>query len=194
MLPWAVYGTPGDADEAPRASTLLIVERPLTGIGGGETIRDLHQDAPFSMVALTADDLSGTSARVRAKKADGSWGPWYEAETLEGLGDDGAVRHRCDPPLAVRGTEPVFVGLTTDVQIAVSKPSGVSPTVTTPASGPAKPGLGYLPANVEQPLAQDLSAVLISPPKAPVTSPGRHRSRHAGGPATTHHRTWPMGR
>ena len=49
----------------------------LTGIGGGETVREVHQDTPFSLVALTAADLSGTSARVRAKKSDGSWGPWY---------------------------------------------------------------------------------------------------------------------
>ena len=37
-----------------------------------------------------------TSARVRAKKPDGSWGPWYEAEALEGVGPDvrGPARHR----------------------------------------------------------------------------------------------------
>ena len=33
---------------------------------------------------------------------------------------------------------------------------------------PAKPGLGYVPANVEQPFAQNINAVLISPPQAPV--------------------------
>ena len=51
-------------------------------------VREIHQDTPFSMVALTADDLTGTSAQVRAKKPDGSWGPWYEAETLDGVGPD----------------------------------------------------------------------------------------------------------
>ena len=136
----------------PSATIPLIVERPLTGIGGGETIRELHQDTPFAMVALTADDLSGTSTRVRAKKPDGSWGPWYEAENLEGVGPEAA---------AVRGTDPVYVGRTTDVQIAVRRPS------TAAATSP-KPGLGYLPAAVERPLGQDLKAVLISPPQAPV--------------------------
>ena len=156
MLPWALYGTPENGTESSVASTPLIVERPLAGIGGGETIRELHQDAPFSMVALTADDLTGTSARVRAKKSDGSWGPWYEAESLDGVGPEGQN---------VRGTDPVFVGRTTDVQIAVTRPTGSTPAVTPATPGP---GLGYLPANVEQPLTGNLNAVLISPPQAPV--------------------------
>jgi uncharacterized protein with LGFP repeats len=150
----AVFGMPDEPAKAPLATTTLIVERPLTGVGGGETIRDVHQDTPFSMVALTAEDLSGTSARVRAKKADGSWGPWYEAENLDGVGPDGS---------AVRGTDPVFVGRTTDVQIAVTRPV---PRPAAPA--PSKPDLGYRPVNVERPLSQDLKAVLISPPQAPV--------------------------
>ncbi|MET0456687.1 MAG: N-acetylmuramoyl-L-alanine amidase [Mycobacterium sp.] len=174
ILPWAVYGTPGD-DEAPQATAPLIVERPLTGLGGGETIRDLHQDTPFSMVALTADDLSGTSARVRAKKADGSWGPWYEAEALDGVGPDNGGQ--CTPPdrcapTRVTGTDPIFVGRTTDVQIAVTRPTGATRTPVGPRPGPsddpARADLGYLPVNVEHPLAQDFSAVLISPPQAPV--------------------------
>lgn len=155
----ALYGLPGGPTEAPSSTAPLIVERPLAGIGGGETIRDIHQDTPFSMVALTSDDLGATSARVRAKKPDGSWGPWYHAETLDGVGDGSA-----------RGTDPVFVGRTTDVQIAVVRPVGATPTPPRagPPSGPAKPGLGYVPANTQHPLTQDLNAVLISPPQAPV--------------------------
>lgn len=156
ILPLAMSGTTAAPTRAPVATTPLIVERPLTGIGGGETIRDVHQDTPFAMVALTADDLSGTSTRVRAKKPDGSWGPWYEAENLDGVGPEGT---------AVRGTDPVFVGRTTDVQIAVNRPTPVARTIV---PSPPRPGLGYLPANVEQPLSQDLKAVLISPPQAPV--------------------------
>ena len=110
------------------------------------------------MVALTAEDLTGTSARVRAKKPDGSWGPWYEAEALEGVGDGSPGPH---------GTEPVFVGRTTTVQIAVTRPDGAAPTAPTAASR-AKPGLGYVPATVEQPFGQNINAVLISPPQAPV--------------------------
>ena len=76
------------------------------------------------MVALTAEDLTGTSARVHAKKDDGSWGPWYEAEQLDGVG--------ADLP-GPRGTDPVFVGRTNTVQIAVTRPADA------PATGPATP-------------------------------------------------------
>ncbi|MGX9788685.1 N-acetylmuramoyl-L-alanine amidase [Mycobacterium sp. MMS18-G62] len=159
ILPWAINGLPGEGDKPQTVQTPQLSQQPLTGLGGGETIREVHQDTPFSMVALTAEDLSGTTARVRAKKSDGSWGPWYEAEAFDGVGPDSP---------AARGTEPVFVGRTTTVQIAITRPAGApttGPQAPTP-SGP--PGLGYVPANVEQPFGQNINAVLISPPQAPV--------------------------
>jgi len=97
MLPLAVNGLPGDNNAKPAVQAPQLAQQPLTGLGGGETIREVHQDTPFSMVAVTAEDLTGTTARVRAEKADGSWGPWYDAETLEGVGPESAVP---------RGTEP----------------------------------------------------------------------------------------
>jgi uncharacterized protein with LGFP repeats len=161
ILPWVLPSTPFDEDRRPLAEQTQLSQQPLTGLGGGETIREVHQETPFSLVALTAADLSGTSARVRAKKPDGSWGPWYEAENLDGVGDGSS---------APRGTEPVFVGLTTTVQIEVNRPAGAT------ASGPrkpvetgaAEPDLGYLPANTNQPFGQNVNAVLISPPEAPI--------------------------
>ncbi|HEY6646903.1 MAG TPA: cold-shock protein, partial [Mycobacterium sp.] len=78
LLPWAINGLPGDGDNRPSLPAPQLAQQPLTGLGGGETIREVHQATPFSMVALTAEDLTGTSAKVRAMKADGSWGPWYE--------------------------------------------------------------------------------------------------------------------
>ena len=156
MLPLAINGVPGDDHHASPAPQ--FAQQPLTGVGGGETVREIHQNTPFSLVALTAEDLSGTSAKVRARRADGSWGPWYQAETLEGVGPGSA------PP---RGTEPVFVGSTTTVQISVMRPAGAASTVAA-TNTPAKPGLGYLPADVEKPFAQNINAVLISPPQAPV--------------------------
>ncbi|BBY18972.1 N-acetylmuramoyl-L-alanine amidase [Mycolicibacterium litorale] len=158
ILPWAVDGLPGDDNDSAAPGAPVLTEQALPGLGGGETIRELHQDTPFSMVALTADDLTGTSARVRAKKDDGSWGPWYEAEPLEGVGEENA---------ALRGTDPVFVGRTTTVQIAVTRPPDAAPTAP-PAKAPEGPRLGYVPATVEQPFAQNINAVLISPPQAPV--------------------------
>ncbi|MCV7283599.1 LGFP repeat-containing protein [Mycolicibacterium flavescens] len=159
LLPMAVYGLPGEDTGAPAADAPQVTEQPLT-VGGGETIRELHQDTPFSMVALTAQDLTGTSARVRAKKADGSWGPWYDAEPMEGVGPQ-------DAGPGLRGTEPVFVGRTTTVQIAVIRPPG-TPAPAAPKPATKAPDLGYVPANVEQPVGQNLNAVLISPPQAPV--------------------------
>jgi uncharacterized protein with LGFP repeats len=159
ILPWAINGLPGEGDKPPTIQAPQLAQQPLTGLGGGETIRQVHQDTPFSMVALTAEDLKGTTARIRAKKADGSWGQWYEAEALDGVGPDSP---------AARGTEPVFVGRTTTVQIAVTRPPAAP---TTAAQAPAQtgtPGLGYVPANVEQPFGQNINAVLISPPQAPV--------------------------
>ena len=164
LVPLGVHAAPREPSPAPVATTPLIVERPLASVGGGETIRDVHQSTPFAMVALTADDLSGTSVHVRAKKADGSWGPWYEAETLAGVGPEAAgpctSPGRC-APAPVRGTDPVFVGRTTDVQISVKRPAPTLPP-------PGGPSLGYRPMAAEHPLSQDLKAVLISPPQAPV--------------------------
>jgi uncharacterized protein with LGFP repeats len=161
ILPWALPSTPFDEGRRPLAEQTQLAQQPLTGLGGGETIREVHQDTPFSLVALTATDLSTTSARVRAKKPDGSWGPWYAAENLDGVGDGGT---------APRGTEPVFVGLTTTVQISVTRPGGT--TASAPqsrvATAPAKPDLGYLPANTGQPFGQNVNAVLISPPQSPM--------------------------
>ncbi|MCV7223301.1 N-acetylmuramoyl-L-alanine amidase [Mycolicibacterium elephantis] len=163
MLPMAIYGLPGgDDDRPPALEAPKMAQQPLTDLGGGETIREIHQDTPFAMVALTASDLTGTSARVRAKKADGTWGPWYDVEPLEGVGPDG-------PDAAgPRGTEPVFVGRTTTVQIAVTRPQGAAPTPAEQVADADRPELGYVPANVEQPFGQNLNAVLISPPQAPV--------------------------
>ncbi len=156
MLPMAVYGIPGnDGPDTSSPAAPQLAQQPLNGLGGGETVREIHQSTPFSMVALTADDLTGTSARVRAKKPDGTWGPWYEAEALEGVGPDKPAAS------APHGTEPVFVGRTTTVQIAVTRPAA-------PRPADHRQALGYVPANVEQPFAQNINAVLISPPQAPV--------------------------
>ncbi len=162
ILPWAIDGSSVQQD-SPRAADTLLAEQPLPGLHGGVSVRELSQSTPFSMVALTGDDLTGTSARVRAKRADGNWGPWYNAETLRTTGSDD------DAPGGPRGTDPVFVGNTTSVQIAVTRPEGAPVTTAAPAVHDDNAGgLGYRPASTERPLGQNLSAVLISPPRAPV--------------------------
>ena len=151
ILPWAVTSTVNQREHSARAGDTHLAQQPLVGLGGGVTVREISQATPFSMVALTGGDLTGTTARVRARQADGSWGKWYDTETLSGRSDGGP-----------RGTDPVFVGKTTTVQISVSRPPGAPQTVPPKTAAPA--GLGYLPATTEQPLAQNISAILITPP------------------------------
>ena len=155
-----VSGTIGH--DVPNADDTILVHQPLAGVGGGETIREISQSAPFSMVALTGNDLTGTSARVRARQTDGSWGTWCDTENLESNSDDTVVG-------GPRGTDPVFVGSTTTVQIAITRPPEAEVTVTPPETAlDAGRELGYIPANAEQSIAQNLSAVLITPPESPV--------------------------
>lgn len=161
----AVNGVPGATPrDAPRAEDTILTEQPLAGVGGGETIREVRQAESFSMVAVTGSDLSGTSARVRAERPDGSWGPWYTAERFELGAEDveGTGTH---------GTDPIYVGPTTAVQIAVTRPRDAAPTTTPPQNGlDAGRDLGYIPANAAEPLTQTLSAVLISPPQTTAES------------------------
>jgi uncharacterized protein with LGFP repeats len=164
ILPWALNGLPGaHTDRVVTAAATELSQQPLTGVGGGVTVREVSQSTPFSLVALTADDLTGTTAKVRAKRPDGSWGPWYTAYTVETGRADSA------PPHGPRGTEPIFVGRTTSVQIAITRPAVAGPPpVAAKVAKNAKPPLGYVPAAVERPLGQDINAVLISPPQGPV--------------------------
>ncbi|MBO0865286.1 MAG: LGFP repeat-containing protein, partial [Mycobacterium sp.] len=161
ILPWA---TAPDQRDQPKPGGTQLIQQPLIGVGGGLTIREVSRPTPFSMVALTGGDLTDTSARVRAKRADGSWGPWYDAETLESGPESDKTGGSARGP---RGTEPVFVGTTTTVQIALTRPAGAPVTSAPPAKTPAKAGLGYRPMTVEHPLAQNISAILIAPPQAP---------------------------
>jgi uncharacterized protein with LGFP repeats len=162
MVPWAVGGLPGDDDEHVLADDTVLTQQPLAGVGGGETVREISQETPFSMVALTGSDLTGTSARLRAKRPDGSWGPWYDAERFE-LGSEDVEGN------GTQGTDPVYVGDTTTVQIAVTRPADAPVTIEPAQSGlDAGRELGYIPANAQEPLSQTMSAVLISPPQAPV--------------------------
>ncbi len=164
ILPWTLYPPSQNAPAPARAGDTQLNQQPLVGLTGGVTVREVSQRKPFSMVALTGSDLTGTTARVRAKRADGSWGPWYDAETVESAGSDRAPGNSA----GARGTDPVFVGNTTAVQIAVTRPASAAVTSAPPAAATAKSGLGYIPASAERPFAQNISAVLISPPQAPV--------------------------
>ncbi|WP_423790959.1 N-acetylmuramoyl-L-alanine amidase [Mycobacterium ahvazicum] len=159
------------APPAPRPThDTKLAEQPLVGLGGGVTVREVTQETPFSLVALTGD-LAGTSTRVRAKHPDGSWGPWYQTEYETAAPDNGPPAAESalppGPTEGPRSTDPVFVGTTTTVQIAVTRPLDAAETVAAPPAAPVN-GLGYRPASREQPFGQNISAILISPPQAPV--------------------------
>ncbi|WP_197506158.1 LGFP repeat-containing protein [Mycobacterium sp. ACS4054] len=151
----------GTAGSPPARGTQLA-EQPLVGLGGGVTVRQISQDTPFSLVALTGD-LAGTSTRVRARRPDGSWGPWYQTEYETAAPDGATAAGSLEGP---RGTDPVFVGTTTTVEIAVTRPID-APVTQAPPAPPSEAALGYKPASREQPFGQNISAILISPPQAP---------------------------
>ncbi|MDT5146891.1 MAG: hypothetical protein QOC58_1536, partial [Mycobacterium sp.] len=132
IVSWAAGATRDRrAPDPPRTHDTQLAEQPLVGLGAGVTVRELSQDTPFSLVALTGD-LAGTSTRVRAKRSDGSWGPWYQTEyetaapdPVSNAGSEGSAE-------GPRSTDPVFVGTTTTVQIAVTRP--LDAAVTRPPS------------------------------------------------------------
>ncbi len=160
ILPWAAR--PERDPSLAHGDEVQLNQQPLVGLTGGVTVREVSSPRPFSMVALTGGDLSGTTARVRAKRTDGTWGPWYETEALEAE-TRGVLSGSADP----HGTDPVFVGNTTTVQIAVTRPAG-APVTSAPARTPSTSRrLGYVPMTAERSLAQNISAVLITPPQAP---------------------------
>ncbi|MGW0040948.1 N-acetylmuramoyl-L-alanine amidase [Rhodococcus sp. NPDC003348] len=141
----------------------------------GTAVKEIVRDTPFSMIALTSE-LGTTAAKVRAKLADGSWGPWFATEQLDTGKTDQA-------PAGKTGTEPVYVGNTTAVQVLVTKaaqavaalPTGSAdqtlPNVLTPTD-PTKDPVAFAPAAVSTPLrgqdpaqqlADAVTAVLIAP-------------------------------
>jgi uncharacterized protein with LGFP repeats len=158
------------APDPPPSGGTEVAEQLLIGLGGGVSIREVTQDTPFSLVGLTGD-LAGTSTRVRAKRPDGSWGPWYQTEYETAAPDNGPAgsesARAAGPSEGPRSTDPLFVGTTRTVQIAVTRPIDAPLTQPAPVPPATKDGLGYQPVSREQPYAQNISAILISPPQAP---------------------------
>ncbi|MBF6135995.1 N-acetylmuramoyl-L-alanine amidase [Nocardia otitidiscaviarum] len=98
----------------------------------GAQVKEITRDTPFSMVALTAKELVGTTTMIRAKAPDGSWGPWYEAEPVDTTSADGVTDART-------GTEPIYVGDTKSVQILVTRKPASTTSAGTIGTDPAQP-------------------------------------------------------
>lgn len=150
----------------------------------GAVVKELKQDTPFSMVALTSTGLDNASAQIRRQLDDGSWGPWLATEPVDTGVDDAAAAPE------KQGTEPIFVGATKAVQLLMTpRPQAPVPAPApapepAPAPAPApevapapEQPLGYTPASVSKPLRQQdtplataidgISAVLIQPGTSP---------------------------
>ncbi|TQM29461.1 LGFP repeat-containing protein [Nocardia bhagyanarayanae] len=128
----------------------------------GAQVKELSRDTPFSVVALTARDLANTRAMVRARQPNGTWGPWYESEPIDTRRNDRA------PADGTAGTEPIYVGNTTAVQILVTrKPAATAPQTSgaAPSSGPLQPVPAAAPRDNDpaQFAPPSLTAVLIDP-------------------------------
>jgi uncharacterized protein with LGFP repeats len=98
------------------------------GTPQGALVKEISQDKPFSMVGLTWDGVAETTAYIRAKQADGSWGPWISADKVDGVSNK-------DPDK--QGTEPVWVGDANVVQIAITNDGVAAPGAGT--EDPAAP-------------------------------------------------------
>jgi len=144
---------------------------------GAVTVKELTQDNPFRMVALTSNSATAPAAKVRAKQPDGTWGPWLSTTRI-----DTPTRGGTAVP-GKQGTEPIYVGTTTSVQVVVPSPQ----TTALPSPAPDTP-TPYVPAALATPLAgggdqpSDVTAVLIDPGTGPA---GTQRPGNAtvGGPA-----------
>ncbi|WP_232850587.1 N-acetylmuramoyl-L-alanine amidase [Nocardia acididurans] len=116
----------------------------------GAQVKELSRETPFSMVALTAQDLAGRSAMIRAQRPDGSWGPWYPAEEVDGRAKANGRT----------GTEPIYVGNTKSVQVLVTRKQATAPV----QGQPTEPGpLSHDSSDPAQIDLEKLAAVLIDP-------------------------------
>ncbi|MFE6922717.1 N-acetylmuramoyl-L-alanine amidase [Nocardia sp. NPDC057663] len=134
---------PGTTPDTPALSPGAIAPDLVDQVGA--QVKELTQDTPFSMVAVTARDLVNTTTKLRARQQDGNWGPWYDADPL----DTRATDHT--PADAPTGTEPIYVGETTAVQMLVTR----KPTA----------GRDHDPAHLTE---AALKAILINPGRAAI--------------------------
>lgn len=153
---------PTGTTEVPLASAPAAAGVDTDVAGGSAPVKEVSSETPFSMVGVTwKGSHPDASATVRAKNPDGSWGPWYGAESVddEAGGDTGTG-----------GTEPVFLGTdTTAVQIRLS---GVALADTSLADAPA-------PAEQkrDEPMPADIAAThpTAAPAPAPAPAPAEQK-------------------
>ncbi|WP_324195178.1 N-acetylmuramoyl-L-alanine amidase [Nocardia cyriacigeorgica] len=144
----------------------------------GAQVTELTNGSRFSMVGLTAPDLAGVTAMVRARQLDGSWGPWFEA------GTDDSVSARRPGSGRMQGSEPVYVGDTDAVQILstrkltdTAEPGSRGPA---PVAGPDHFGLAV----------PEMSAVLLDPGRSEENLSAIAAPLAGGGPRVISRAQW----
>lgn len=80
-----------------------------SGVGGPRTVKEFERDEEFSMFAVTWNGHRDIAAFIRAEQADGSWGPWWDAEPIGQTG-----------PTGENGTELIYVEPTNRVQVSIT--------------------------------------------------------------------------
>lgn len=138
---------------------------------GSAPVKEVTSDTPFSMVGVTwKGHHPEATAAMRARSADGQWGPWYQADAVDG---------ESETSTGTGGTEPVYLGLDANVvQIKLSgvdladtslaevpqaepAPAEPAPTEAAAEGAPAEPGAERAvaePAVVGSPAAEPAAA------------------------------------
>jgi uncharacterized protein with LGFP repeats len=136
-------------------------------VPAGAVVKEVKQDSPFSMVALTTDNIDDAVAQVRAQLPDGSWGPWNSTTAIDTGSSDASDS---DTPAAggqaggrseTVGTEPVYVGLTKAVQFLLTPKAAPTDPAAAPAAtaAPAAPVVPPVPAAPAAPAAPTVPPV-----------------------------------
>ena len=99
---------------------------------GPRVVKEFTRDEEFSMFALTWHGEKDIAAFFRAKRADGSWSPWYDAEPAGDL----------QKPTGPNGTELIYVEPTHTIQVStanvdIAADTGASEVASDPAEAAA---------------------------------------------------------
>lgn len=151
--------------------------------GALTNVKEITAETPFSVVAVTWHGDGPEHAFFRALQEDGSWGEWYDTHPLDaGVDANGSAK---------TGTEPIYVGSTKAVQIAIDggaaapavtpeaappapseSPRDAAPEDATPAAPAADRPTGDAPVREDAitPVSEDLGphAVLLTPDDSPI--------------------------
>ncbi|WP_188587555.1 N-acetylmuramoyl-L-alanine amidase [Gordonia jinhuaensis] len=151
-------GTPGSSTAPGRPAAAG------EAVPAGAVVKEISQKTPFSMVGLTWDGIADTTAYIRARQADGSWGPWIAADPAEGS----AKKTAKDPNK--QGTEPIWVGKTTLVQVAVTQKGLATPAPldSTPAPSAGATTTAVTPSSAAAPATTTHPSTTRTPAQASV--------------------------